>query len=780
MPNVLQKIRTSLSRDEKLPLTTRLAKGVRYVASSLSAPLYLRFCDSVGPRARTIGRPDLRNGGEITIGSDLILNSGFACTSIATERGGRVVVGDRVAVNYGVAILARNRVAIGNDVSIGPYCVLDDMEGSPASGSGMGPTGRPIVVEDGAWLAARVTLLPGARVGAGSVITAGSIVSGEIPAGVVAGGIPARVLRSVHGSDLPADSALAPAVVAEQQSEAPASLALPTFQGVVLADFTVGDLETRLRSVDDGVIMGVVASPYDQVVPWLMQGPNNGGSDFAIVWTRPESAIPTFQRAVAGEQVNESEVLADIDAFCDVIVGAAAHWRCLLVPTWVVAPHQRGMGMLDARPGGLAWLLAQMNQRLMQRLSAVSNVYVLSAERWHAGVGRTAATAKGWYLGKVAMPGETLAEATRDFKAAMRGLTGQARKLVVVDLDDTMWGGIVGDAGWENLNLGGHDPEGEAFVDFQRGLKALTRRGIVLAIASKNTEEVALEAIRNHPGMVLTPDDFVTWRINWNDKAANIADMAAELNLGLQSIVFLDDNPVERARVREALPEVLVPDWPADKMLYPSALSALRCFDAPSISREDAERTAMYASERKREAAKASVGSIDEWLMSLGIRVQVDTLNAANVTRVTQLFNKTNQLNLTTRRLTEAELVAHDARNEAQLFALSVGDRFGDAGLTGILGMEQDGDTARVTDFILSCRVMGRRIEETMVHLAVEWARQRKLTLVDAHYLPTKKNKPCLDFWMRSGFEVTEDQHFLWRTDVPYELPSCVSLSVNV
>jgi FkbH-like protein len=188
----------------------------------------------------------------------------------------------------------------------------------------------------------------------------------------------------------------------------------------------------------------------------------------------------------------------------------------------------------------------------------------------------------------------------------------------------------------------------------------------------------------------------------------------------------------------------------------------------------------MYASERKREAARVSVGSVEDWLMSLGIRVQVDTLNPSNLARVTQLFNKTNQLNLTTRRLTEAELVAFDAQGDAQLFAVSVSDRFGDAGLTGILGMQQEGSVARVTDFILSCRVMGRRVEETLVHLAVEWARQRNLELVDAHYLPTKKNKPCLDFWQRSGCEPADEGHFVWRADAPYVLPACIALSVNV
>jgi HAD superfamily phosphatase (TIGR01681 family) len=247
----------------------------------------------------------------------------------------------------------------------------------------------------------------------------------------------------------------------------------------------------------------------------------------------------------------------------------------------------------------------------MQALQDVPNVYVMNAQRWlEATATRGRSMAKGWYLGKVPFSGETFAEVARDLKAAARALTGHTRKLLVLDLDDTLWGGIVGDIGWENLQLGGHDAVGEAFVDFQHAVKALTARGIVLGIVSKNTERVALDAIDTHPQMVLRRTDFVGWRINWQDKAQNIADLAAELHLGLQSVVFIDDNPVERARVRDALPEVFVPDWPEDKLLYTERFLGLRCFDAPAISREDAERTALYAAERERGAVRALARSM--------------------------------------------------------------------------------------------------------------------------------------------------------------------------
>src|SRR5439155_615978 len=173
---------------------------------------------------------------------------------------------------------------------------------------------------------------------------------------------------------------------------------------------------------------------------------------------------------------------------------------------------------------------------------------------------------------------------------------------------------------------------------------------IALAVVSKNEESTALEAIESHTEMVLRKADLAAWRINWRDKASNIADIAKELNLGLQSVVFVDDNPVERARVREALPEVYVPEWPTDKMQYRSALDALRCFDVPRISKEDVERTRLYAEERQRTELRSHVGSLDEWLSTLGTTVKMQRLDASNLPRTTQLFNKTNQMNVRTRR----------------------------------------------------------------------------------------------------------------------------------
>jgi FkbH-like protein len=335
----------------------------------------------------------------------------------------------------------------------------------------------------------------------------------------------------------------------------------------------------------------------------------------------------------------------------------------------------------------------------------------------------------------------------------------------------------VGEVGWPDLKLGGHDAEGESFAEFQRRLKALGRRGVLLAIASKNDEAVALEAIDRHPGMILKAGDFSARRINWEDKAQNIADIADELSLGLGSVVFIDDSPVERSRVRAALPEVYVPDWPEDKLLYASALLELRCLDVPHLGEEDRARVALYAAERQRKQALTRSASHEEWLESLATRVRFSTLDGLNLPRAVELLNKTNQFNLRTRRLTAAELRAWAGTPGREMWVVHVSDRFGDAGLVGILGLEWGGATATLVDCVLSCRVMGRQVEEAMVWAAIERAREGGARRLVAPFFPTPKNGPCFNFFMKSGLEYAGDGHgFFWEAERAYPRPRAVSI----
>jgi FkbH-like protein len=277
--------------------------------------------------------------------------------------------------------------------------------------------------------------------------------------------------------------------------------------------------------------------------------------------------------------------------------------------------------------------------------------------------------------------------------------------------------------------------------------------------------------------MFLKLEDFAGWRVNWKNKAQNIIDLVSELNLGLQSVVFIDDDPVERAWVREALPEVYVPEWPKDKMMYKSALLNLRCFDTPSISKEDVQRTKMYMSERQRINLGKKIGSLEEWLKALDIKIKVEGLNKTNLQRTAQLLNKTNQMNLTTRRMTESELVEWVRQKERRLWTFRVSDKFGDSGLTGIISLEVDNQKGKIVDFVLSCRVMGRKVEETMLYTVIKYARSIGLDIIYAKYIPTPKNKPCLKFWENSGFSISEEGNcFTWKVKDDFPAPGIIKI----
>jgi FkbH-like protein len=545
----------------------------------------------------------------------------------------------------------------------------------------------------------------------------------------------------------------------------------------LISDFNLETLGHYLVNGKAAPQLSVSVAPFGQVFPALLQPPHAEGIDFALVWTSPHKIVPTFANALNHVAVAEDRLLAEVDQFADCLRASQNHFGAIFVVSWTLPLHQRGDGILNLKGQGLRKLLLKMNLRLAEQLENCAGIYLLDGQRWMEMVGKNAYSPKLWYLTKTPFHAEVFRCAASDVKAAISAVLGASRKLVIVDLDNTLWGGVVGDLGWQNLRLGGHDYLGEAYLDFQRALKSLRNRGILLAIASKNEESVALEALAKHPEIVLRLEDFVAHRINWNDKAANIAELVAELNLGLQSVVFIDDNPVERARVREALPEVYVPEWPDDKTLFASQLLELDCFDSAYVTAEDVSRHQLYAAEKQRELSRKQIGSAEEWLHSLETEITVEESGDADRVRVVQLMNKTNQMNLSTRRVSEPELQAWLQPNNRKLWAFRVRDKFGDSGLTGLLSLEIQSDIAQVTDFVLSCRVMGRNVEHAMVAFAARYCKGLGLTELRADYLPTSKNKPCLKFWMSSGFLFDETQNqFTWPLSMPYPFPEGIKI----
>jgi FkbH-like protein len=747
---------------------------------------YLSGCTRVGRGVRVLGRPLIVNEGRIEVGAGATLRSLGGPLRLVARPTGSIFIEEQAVIDVGAHIYAEKTVTIGKGAVIGAHVVISDRDEHGGVGD--------VVIEAGARIEARARVVGPCRIGRGARVLPGVTVYGDVPAGAVVGECAAAAdhVGSANGANGHAKKGAAVSAAVTSAATAPASPAFPTnglhaepkpaavvtrrVSAVLAGDSTLGELVEHLgQPTEDGLLIESEVAPFDQVVQTLMDlGTRDRKVTLLVVWTRPEQVSPSFNDVLVGGDLDLGRLEAEVDAFASLLQTHADAARFVFVPSWVTPPWRRGMGMLELRPGRAANALMRMNLRLADALARLPNVFLLDAQRWLAAAPDGAFDPKLWHAGKVAFADDVLAEAAADIQAALRGVLGMSRKLVVVDLDDTMWGGIVGDVGWESLRLGGHDADGEAFVQFQKQLLALTKRGVALAVVSKNEEPTALDAMQRHPEMIIRPAMLAAHRINWRDKAQNILEIAQELNLGLQSVVFLDDNPIERGRVHEALPEVYVPEWPADPTHYPRALESLRCFDTPHVSAEDLERNAMYATERERTALRTKVSSLDDWLATLDLAVRFERLGGENVSRATQLLNKTNQLNLRTRRMSERELLDWSKEEGHEVWAVHVGDRFGQAGLTGLLGLARDGDDVQLADYVLSCRVMGRRVEESMV-----WAAQVRAGRLGGRRLviepiPTAKNKPCIDFFARLGAGAAE--RYVRSAEEPGPPPALVQL----
>ncbi len=350
--------------------------------------------------------------------------------------------------------------------------------------------------------------------------------------------------------------------------------------------------------------------------------------------------------------------------------------------------------------------------------------------------------------------------------AALRGKT---RKCLVLDLDNTVWGGVIGDDGLEGIVLGQGSAEGEAFLSVQRAALEYRSRGIVLAVSSKNDEAVALRPFRDHPEMLLKEDHISIFQANWQDKASNIELIAERLNIGIDSLVFLDDNPFERELVRRELPLVAVPELPADPALYARTLSWAGYFDAVAISEEDRKRAGFYKANAARNAALTSSTDLQGYLRSLEMVCTIKPLDPVGRARVAQLINKSNQFNLTTRRYTESEVAAVEAMVGKFTMQVRLADKFGDNGMISVLIFDKGPEVWINDTWLMSCRVLGRSVEDAaLAHVcaAAKAGGARKLVGI---YLPTPKNQMAAEHYGRLGFvrvESRSDGATVWELDL--------------
>ena len=405
-------------------------------------------------------------------------------------------------------------------------------------------------------------------------------------------------------------------------------------------------------------------------------------------------------------------------------------------------------------PGAPARLLAHTNLRLAEAASG-AGIGLLDLAGAAARDGRDAWFDRGrWLQAKMEIAPQAAAAFGDRVARLIGAYRGLSRKCLVLDLDNTLWGGVIGDDGVEGIVLGEGSALGEAHLQLQRYAKALAARGVILAVCSKNDRAVAEQALREHPEMLLRPHDFAALAVNWQDKAENLRAIAAQLNIGLDSLVFVDDNPTERARVRAALPMVAVPELPPDPAGYVDCIAQAGYFEAVSFTDEDRSRSRQYADESRRAELRESAQSMDEFLAALAMQVEHGPVGPVQLERATQLVNKTNQFNTTTRRLSAAEMGAYldDPARAALQFRLV--DRLGDNGLVSVVLLSaHDGGRWQIDNWVMSCRVFGRQFEDEIMNIVVETVRARGAQTLVADYLPSERNTVVSGLFGGLGFE---------------------------
>lgn len=440
--------------------------------------------------------------------------------------------------------------------------------------------------------------------------------------------------------------------------------------------------------------------------------------------------------------------------------------NCSIIQHTLVPPASLLRGVADRRSeASTARRVAALNDALLQE--AAGRVTWLEADRLAAQVGLAAWTSPRFYhAGKLGFDPRFLPDYLPWLRGAWRAATGRAKKLLVLDLDDTLWGGLIGDDGVEGIALGtGHGARGEAFADWQTHLAQLGQRGVVLAVCSKNSMGLAVAGF-DHPDSALRRSDFAAIVCSWDDKAKGLRRIAAELDLGLDAMVFADDNPAERSLVQQLLPEVETVDIGTDPAQFIARLEAGHWFDLQAYTEADLRRSNTYAARGQALAARDQAIDLAGYLQGLDMHGRLLPAQAQDLPRLAQMELKTNQFNLTTRRWSDAQLAADLGRSDRLVLAFHLQDRFGDHGLVASLVVAREGDAFRIDSWLMSCRVFSRTAEQFIVAELARLALQQGAAALIGEYIPTARNGVVADLYQRLGFAATGSDGRFWRREL--------------
>jgi FkbH-like protein len=550
---------------------------------------------------------------------------------------------------------------------------------------------------------------------------------------------------------------------------------LAPFRLAVLSNSTVDLIVPALiaSAARHGIALEVIQASYDQVAQEALTPDSkvNGSKPDAVLLALDYRALPLRLSPgnAYGSFATVDGAVGYLRALRD---GIKAHSNALCILQTFAPPPESLFGSLDrALPGTLRNLIDGINRALAEwvlksgevLLDVAALAETVGLAEWH--------DTQLWNMAKFSFSDQLVPLYADHVGRIIAAIRGKSRKVLILDLDNTVWGGVIGDDGLEGIKVAQGDAAGEAHLAVQRLALDLRQRGIVLAVSSKNTDEVARAPFEKHPEMLLKLEHIAVFQANWNDKATNIRAIAEELSLGLDSMVFLDDNPVERGLVRQLLPQVAVPELPEDPAYYARTLAAGGYFEAVTFADEDLKRAGFYQDNARRASLQSQVGGVDAYLASLDMTITFQPFDATGRARIVQLINKSNQYNLTTRRYTDPEVA--DAEKDPHVFTLQVrlADMFGDNGMISVVICRPAGGASwEIDTWLMSCRVLGRKVEYMVLREILAHARDAGICRLTGIYRPTDRNKLVVDHYAKLGFtKVSEEESGLTRWELLVE-----------
>ena len=444
-----------------------------------------------------------------------------------------------------------------------------------------------------------------------------------------------------------------------------------------------------------------------------------------------------------------------------------------------VIPTYTPLGIYESKiEYGIKEIILDLNKKLKELSRNIDLCYVYDFNSFVTKFGeKNILDYKKMNYGDIKINFDIIPHLIYDFLGYVKPILGSNKKCLVLDLDNTLWGNIIGEDGIEGIKIGPY-PEGRSFVEFQKVIKALSENGIILAINSKNNQKDAMKAINEHPHMILREKDFSCIKINWNDKISNMREIAKDLNIGLDSIVFFDDDPINRELLRMGIPEVNTIELPKDPSSYAQILRNLNDFNILKITKDDVQRKIMYAQEQNRQKLESSTENLNEYLKKLDIKIKIKLDDEFSISRIFQLILKTNQFNLTTKRYQEEEIKEFVEDKTMIVGCSEVDDKFGENGITNVFIIKTKPNEWIIDTFLLSCRIMGRGIEEGIIGKILEIAKNKGIKKITATFIPTEKNKPAENFLKNYGFK-KENENWVFLLKNKIKIPDHLQVELK-